>query len=184
MDCFFKPAGVAIVGASATIGRGGYNLVSNIKNSFQGEIYPVNPRYDEILGLTCYPSVSDIPGSVDMAIIFVPAAGIPDIIVQCAHKGVRGVIIQSAGFAETGQAGRELQEQVLKQARQNNIRVWGPNCVGLVDIAGRQFFSFISPDILKDNVITGGVSMIVQSGMLSGGFLMDMMTADRMGFAR
>ncbi|MFP4039604.1 MAG: acetate--CoA ligase family protein [Desulfosudaceae bacterium] len=184
MDCFFKPAGVAIVGASATIGRGGYNIVSNVKNSFQGEIYPVNPRYDEILGLTCYPSISDIPGSVDMAIIFVPAAGIPDIIVQCAHKGVRGVIIQSAGFAETGQAGRDLQEQVLKRARQNNIRIWGPNCVGLVDIAGRQFFSFISPDILKDNVITGGVSMIVQSGMLSGGFLMDMMTADRMGFAR
>ncbi len=184
MECFFNPAGIAIIGASATKGKGGYNIVHNAKTGFDGQIYPVNPQYSEVLGLPCYPSVAEIPGPVEMAVIFVPAAGIPDIITACGQKGVRGIIIQSAGFAGTGAEGRGRRARVLGRARVNGVRVWGPNCVGLVDIAGRHFFSFISPAILKGGLISGGVSMIVQSGMLSGGFLLDMMSNDRMGFAR
>ncbi len=184
MECFFNPRNVAIVGATPTPGKGGYNIVYNIKKGFTGGIFPVNPNYGEIMGMVCYPSVDDIPEPIDLVIVFVPAAIVPEVIAACGRKGVEGVIIQSAGFAETGENGSRLQEQVMSLAKQHGIRIWGPNCVGLVDIGRRQVFSFIAPGILKPQVIAGGVSMIVQSGMLSGGFLMDMMMADRMGFAK
>ena len=184
MDCFFKPRAVAVIGASDTPGKGGYNIVRNIKNGFAGPIYPVNPRYQEVQGLPCYPSARDLPGRIDMAVIFVPAAAVPEAMAACAAAGARGVIIQSAGFAEIGPRGLALQERVLAEARTHGLRVWGPNCIGLVDVAGGQVFSFVSPDIIAQDAVAGRVSMIVQSGMLSGGFLLDMMSGDGMGFAR
>ena len=184
MDFFFKPDGIAVVGASNTRQKGGYNIVRNLINGYPGRIYPVNPRYQEIQGLACYPAMADLPGRVDLAIVFVPARAVPDVIEDCAAAGVRGVIIQSAGFAEIGPEGVKLQQRVMKTAAGYGIRLWGPNCIGLVDIVNRHVFSFVSPTILSGEVIPGRVSMIVQSGMLSGGFLQDMMTCDQMGFAK
>ena len=184
MDFFFNPDGIAVVGASNTRHKGGYNIVHNIIHGYKGRIYPVNSRYQEVQGLTCYPSMRNLPDRVDLAVVFVPAGAVPDVIEDCAVAGVRGVIIQSAGFAEVGPGGHELQQRVKETAARHDIRLWGPNCIGLVDIGNRHVFSFVSPNILSGTVIPGRVSMIVQSGMLSGGFLQDMMTCDQMGFAK
>ena len=184
MDFFFNPDGVAVIGASNTRQKGGYNIVHNLINGYAGRIYPVNPRYREIQGLPCYPSMRELPGRVDLAVVFVPARAVPEVIEDCAAAGVRGVIIQSAGFAEVGPEGIRLQQRVMETAVGYGIRLWGPNCIGLVDIVNRHVFSFVSPNILAGAVIPGRVSMIVQSGMLSGGFLQDMMTCDQMGFAK
>jgi acetyltransferase len=120
----------------------------------------------------CYPDVSSIPSNFDLAVFFVPAPNLPDVIRQCAEKGVRGIIIESAGFAEVGPEGRRLQEECVALARMHGIRLWGPNCMGLLDAFKGHVFSFMYTDAWKSLLKPGDVSMIVQSGMLSAGFLL------------
>ncbi len=183
MDFFFRPRGVAIVGATPKP-RGGLAIVLNVRAGFSGPVYPVNPRYETIEGLRCYPSVSCVPDPVDLAIVFVPAPAVPGIVAECAARGIRGVMIESAGFAETGPAGKALQDEIRDIARRTGVRLWGPNCVGLVDAKNRHVFSFISPYIWKEGPIPGDVSLVVQSGMLAGGFLIDTMSHGTMGVSK
>ena len=184
MDFFFNPQSIAVVGASANTFKGGYHILKNLVTGFKGGIYPVNPRYSEIDGLTCYPSVKDVPGPVDLAIIFVPAPIAVDAVRECAHRGIKGVMIQSAGFAETGQAGRALQAELLAIKAEFGIRIWGPNCMGLVDAVNRHVFSFVLNSIWDDGLTPGNVSLIVQSGMLSAGFLIDTVSHGTMGISK
>jgi len=142
MDFFFKPKGVAIVGASANAQKGGYSILKNLKMGFEGEIYPVNPRYREIEGLTCYSSVLEVPDPVDLAIIFIAAPLVPGAIRECAERGIQGAMIESGGFAETGADGRSLQDALKRIVSTTGIRLWGPNCMGLVDTANGSVFSF------------------------------------------
>ena len=139
-------------------------------------MYPVNPKYRELEGLPCYPSVAAIPYPVEMVILLVPARFTLQILEECAAKGVRGVMIQSAGFAETGEQGRELQAKCVAIARQAGMRLWGPNCMGLVDVPGQKYFTFMSPNITRVLPPHGTLSLVVQSGMLSAGFLADLAT--------
>src|SRR5210317_1664768 len=125
MDFFFKPKGVAIIGASANPVKGGHFILKNVMKGFKGGIYPVNPGYEEIEGLICYPSVSEAPDPLDLAIIFVPGPGVPAIVRECAERGIRGVMIESAGFAEAGDGGKHLQDQLLAIRNQTGIRIWG-----------------------------------------------------------
>jgi acetyltransferase len=182
MEFFFRPRGIAVVGATVKP-KGGLAIVLNIIKGFSGGIYPVNPGYDEIAGLPCYARVLDVPDPVDLAIVFVPAAQVPDIAKQCAQRGIRGIMIESAGFAETGPQGEALQEEVKRIASAAGIRLWGPNCMGIVDTVSKHVFSFVSPSIWEE-LITGSVSLIVQSGMLSGGFLVDTMSHGTMGVSK
>ena len=182
MEFFFKPRGIALVGATPQA-KGGHAILINLMKGYKGAIYPVNPRYPEIEGLTSYPSVADVPDPVELAIVFVPAVLVPDVVSQCVARGIKGIIIESAGFAETGPKGRKLQEDVLAIARAGGVRLWGPNCMGLVDIKAKHVFSFVSPTIWN-GMIEGDVSLIVQSGMLSGGFLTDTMTHGTMGVSK
>jgi len=184
MEFFFKPRGVAIAGATANRQKGGYSILYNVRRGFKGSIYPVNPRYREIDGLPCFPSIMDVPDPVDMAILFVPAAAVPDMAVQCAHRGIRGVIVESGGFSEVGPEGRSLQEQLCRIVADTGLRVWGPNCMGLIDTATETVFSFVTPSIWEDGLLRGGVSLVVQSGMLSGGFLIDAITHGDTGFSK
>jgi len=181
MDFFFKPKGVAIVGASANAQKGGYSILKNLKMGFEGEIYPVNPRYREIEGLTCYSSVLEVPDPVDLGIIFIAAPLVPGAIRECAERGIQGAMIESGGFAETGADGRSLQDALKRIVSTTGIRLWGPNCMGLVDTANGSVFSFVAPTIWDDGLRKGDVSLIVQSGMLSGGFLIDTMSHGTMG---
>ncbi|MFP4347570.1 MAG: acetate--CoA ligase family protein [Desulfococcaceae bacterium] len=183
MDFFFEPRGIALVGATGTPTKGGYAILKNLMTGFDGGIYPVNPRYPEIEGLPCYGSVSQVPDPVDLAIVFVPARLVPGVIRDCADRGIRGVMIESGGFAETGEQGKALQEEVAEIAKTAGIRLWGPNCMGLVDTKKRRIFSFVTPTIWND-LETGEVSLIVQSGMLSGAFLIDSMTHGTMGISK
>ena len=175
MHFFFEPQGVAVIGASPEPQKGGNNLIRNLILGYQGAVYPVNPKYTKILDHPCYPSVSDIPDPVDLAIIFIPAPGVPEILRQCAAKKVKGVIIESGGFAEVGPEGKALQEECLAIARKGGLRLWGPNCMGYMDTRKRHVFSFITPDAWQDILNPGGVSLIVQSGLLSGGFVTTLM---------
>jgi acyl-CoA synthetase (NDP forming) len=129
MDFFFEPEGIAVVGATPNPIKGGYAILKNLLTGYKGNIYPVNPRYREIEGIPCYPSVSAIPGHVDLAIVFVPAKFVPAAIEDCVAKGIPGVMIESGGFAESGKDGRSLQQSLRDISEKTGIRLWGPNCM-------------------------------------------------------
>ncbi len=184
MDFFFEPNGVAVVGATPETYSGGRHLITNLTLGYQGPIYPVNPKHHEILGLKCYPSVREIDGPLDLALIFVPAQAVPQVLKDCVAKGVRGAILQSSGFAEVGPDGKALQDQCLAIAQQGGLRIWGPNCMGLIDTSKRYVFSFIIPEAWQETMNPGGVSLIVQSGLLSAGFITTLMGNRTLGLAK
>jgi len=184
MEFFFNPQGIAVIGASANPVKGGYFILKNLMKGFKGSIYPVNPAYPEIDGLPCYPSVTDVPDPVDLTIIFVPAPQVPRVLRECAERGIKGAMIQSGGFAESSVEGRQLQDQIIEISRETGIRIWGPNCMGLVDAVHDYVFSFVLPAIWEKGLTTGNVSLIVQSGMLSAGFLIDIMSNGIMGISK
>jgi len=184
INFFFEPKGIAVVGATLEPYHGGRHLVTNLTLSYKGPIYPVNPKYSEVLGLRCHSKVSDIEGPLDLVLIFVPAKAVPQVLEDCVTKGVRGAIVQSGGFAEVGPEGRALQDQCLDIARRGRLRIWGPNCMGLIDIARRYVFSFIIPEAWEGAMNQGYVSLIVQSGLLSAGFITTLMANKTLGLAK
>jgi acetate---CoA ligase (ADP-forming) len=176
MDFFFNPRGIALIGATPNPQKGGHAILRNLRIGFKGGIYPVNPSYTEIEGMSCYPSILEVPDPVDLGIIFVPAPLVPKVVQECARRQIPGVMIESGGFAETGKSGAILQEAIKSIAQESGIRLWGPNCMGLVDTVKGHIFSFVAPSIWDQGLKQGKVSMIAQSGMLSGAFLIDVMT--------
>jgi acetyltransferase len=133
LDAIFRPETVAVIGASDRPGSVGRTIMWNlISNPFGGTIYPVNARRQNILGIKAYPSVSEVPERVDLAVIAAPAPTVPGIIRECVEAGVEGAIIISAGFRETGPEGAELEWQVLEEARRGRMRIIGPNCLGVM----------------------------------------------------
>ncbi|MEK6618316.1 MAG: GNAT family N-acetyltransferase, partial [Nitrospirota bacterium] len=160
----FQPRAVAVLGASRDPARIGNRLVQAlVTNRFQGPIYPVNPKATEVAGLRSYPSVGDVPGPVDLAIIAVPRDAVLASVDQCAARGVRAVIVISAGFAEASAEGRELQKRLVEKVRQHGMRLVGPNCFGLVNA---------DPSVRLNATFTpvfppsGRVAMSSQSGAL------------------
>jgi acetate---CoA ligase (ADP-forming) len=184
MDFFFAPRGVAVIGATPNPLKGGNAILKNLLFGYRGGIYPVNPRYREIDGLPCYPSVSAVPGPVDLVIIFVPAPLVPTVVEECAAKGIPGVMIESGGFAETGPEGAGLQRELREIAARTGIRIWGPNCMGLVDVAHGHIFSFMDPQTQERAFLPGNISLVVQSGMLSATFLIDIMSHATIGVSK
>ena len=183
MDFFFNPRGIALIGATPNPLKGGNAILRNLIKGFEGGIYPVNPRYEEILDITCYQDIAHVPDPVDLAIVFIPGKMVPEIIKACAARGIKGVMIESSGFAESGKEGIQMQKDLAAFARKAGIRLWGPNCMGLVDAVNKKIFSFVSPE-MWDFLIPGNVSLIVQSGMLSGAFLIDCMSHGTMGVSK
>lgn len=184
MRVFFSPDSIAIVGASANRAKGGNAVTRNLIKSFRGSIYPVNPNYQEIEGLPCYPRVSAVPDGVQLAVVFVPAAGVPEVIRDCGAAGVEAVMVLSGGFAETGAAGKELQDECLMVAREHGMRLWGPNCMGLMDARNRFICSFLTPEMWDERLVPGSVSLITQSGTLAGAIPIDLMSHGTMGIAK
>jgi len=141
---FFKPQSVAIIGASATKGKVGNIILSNMlygsseneKNNvfggFKGEIYPINPQADEILGIKAYNSLTAVPKPVDMAVICIPPKGVKDAIENCGKTGIKSAVIITAGFSETGEEGANTEKEILVLAKKHNIRIIGPNCLGII----------------------------------------------------
>jgi len=171
LDYFFAPRSVAVVGASADESKGGYNLLANMLESFSGPVYPVNPGRQEILGVRCYPSVRELAGKVDLAIVFVPAAAVPGVLEDCAAAGVKAAVIESGGFAEVGEEGRELTRRCLEIASRAGLRIWGPNCTGLVNTDPFIFTPFMRAPKAHERLRPGNLGIIAQSGMLAAGFM-------------
>src|SRR5215472_14817913 len=133
LDVFFAPKSVAVIGATENPGTVGRTLLWNLVTSpFGGTVYPVNPKRSSVLGVKAYPSVSDIPEDVDLAVVVTPPPSIPGIIRECGENGVQGAIVISAGFKEVGPEGAALERRVLEEAQRANIRIIGPNCLGVM----------------------------------------------------
>jgi acetate---CoA ligase (ADP-forming) len=158
------PRSVAVIGASRTRGSIGAELLHNlVANRFNGPIYPVNPAATTIENLTAYPSVLDINEDVDLALITVPAAVVVDVARQCARKGVRGMVVISAGFAEVGPEGAELQKRLVEVCRQAGIRLVGPNCMGVINTSPAVS---LDATFAPDEPVRGSIGFLSQSGGL------------------
>jgi acetyltransferase len=164
IEFFYHPRSIAIVGASNKSGKpGGRPVMALRKRGYAGKVYPINPSYEEVEGYRCYPTLLDVPGDVDMAIISLPAESVLETLRQCAAKDVKVVVIFSAGFSEVGAEGIELQERVRDLASENNMRVLGPNCLGLINSANSVTASFAFIADLEP-VTPGTVAFVSQSG--------------------
>jgi acetyltransferase len=173
-----KPKSVAVVGASTDPTKVGNNVLVNIvKNGFEGEIYPVNPRADEIAGKKCYPSLKAIPGPVDLAVIVIKRDLVLPTLKECAAKGITAVITITAGFGEIGAEGKRLQNEIADVARESNITLLGPNCLGLINPWHKLNASFGQP-----NGEPGSIALISQSGALITA-IQDMAAHDKIGFS-
>jgi acyl-CoA synthetase (NDP forming)/ribosomal protein S18 acetylase RimI-like enzyme len=134
---FFDARSVAVVGASRRTDTVGQQLVRNLViGGFQGRVYVVNPAAEAVAGMPAYDRVSDIADPVDIALVAVPAEAVADVVLDCAHKGVHGLVVVSSGFAETGAEGRRLQRQLLRMCRSYGLRLVGPNALGIINTAG------------------------------------------------
>ena len=164
LDCIFKPSSIAIIGASRrpkTIGR---EIIHNlINNEFSGSIYPVNPKAEVVHSIRCFASIEDIPWPVDLAVITVPKQHVPGVVEQCGRKGVKGIIVITAGFQEVGGEGVERERELLALVRKYNMRMVGPNCMGVFNTAeGTSMNATFAPTKPR----RGHVSFVSQSGAL------------------
>jgi acyl-CoA synthetase (NDP forming) len=155
----FSPGSVAVIGASNTIGSWGNNAVKGLLNNSGRRIYPVNPNATEILGLKAYPSVMDIPDSIELAVIVVTAKLVPQVLRECVMKGIKAAVIISSGFGETGEEGRKLEAELVEIARQGELRFIGPNSMGHAD-TGSQLSTFGQAGEMP----RGPVAVLSQSG--------------------
>lgn len=160
----FQPRGIAVVGASANLSRiGGQPIRALIAAGYAGGIYPVNPKYQEIAGMRCYASVSDIDGACDLAVVAVPAAAVPNAVRTCGAKGIPFAIVLSGGFKEADKGGRDIEQDLKRAACESGVRVIGPNCQGMLIVPERVYATFGAPAGETD-LRPGGVSMVFQSG--------------------
>ncbi len=162
LSVFFRPKSVAVVGASETEGSVGRAILWNLLSSpFGGPVFPVNPKRRSVLGIKAYPKIADVPEKVDLAVVAIPAAAVPAAIGECAASGIGGAIVISAGFKERGPAGAELESQVMAQARRGNMRIIGPNCLGVMSpLTG------LNATFAAGMARSGSVGFISQSGAL------------------
>jgi len=162
LDVFFAPKTVAVIGATETAGTVGRTILWNlVSNPFGGTIFPINPKRPSVLGVKAYKHISEVPEQADLAVIVTPAATVPGIIHDCAEEGVKAAIVISAGFKEIGPAGLDLERQTLIEARRGNMRIIGPNCLGVMSPLTGLNATFASA-IARP----GNVGFISQSGAL------------------
>jgi acyl-CoA synthetase (NDP forming) len=167
LDLFFKAKSVAIYGASASPNSVGQAIIQNfIKPQYIGKVWAINPKYESVLGVPCFPSMKDIPEPVDMVIVAIPARITPRVFEDIAAKGTKAAIVISGGFSEIGPKGAELEDEIVAIAKKNSIRIIGPNCVGVID-TGTHIDTFFLPEYRcgRPNASTvANISLVSQSG--------------------
>jgi acetyltransferase len=178
LDVFFQPKSVAVIGASESAGSVGRIILWNLISSpFGGTVYPVNPKRASILGIRAYPNVAALPEPVELAVIITRADAVPATIRECATAGVKGAVIISAGFRETGPRGVQLEEEILRDARAAGMRLIGPNCLGVMcPVTG--FNATFAHTIAR----SGNVAFISQSGAMCTAIL-DWSLREKVGFS-
>jgi acetyltransferase len=178
LDKIFNPRSIAVIGASNKEGSVGYVLIKNLAElGYAGKVYPVNIQESEILGLKAYKNVNELPETVDLAVIATPAKTVPDVVEQCGKTGIIGIIIISAGFKEIGAQGKALEEKIVELKRKYNLRIIGPNCLGIIrpSISLNATFANKMPK-------SGNIAFISQSGAL-GTAILDWATHENIGFS-
>lgn len=177
-DSLLRPSSVAVVGASSNAAKVGYSVLANLINDgFEGEIYPVNPTAEEILGKTCYPSVRETPATPDLAVIVVPRDRVLSVLDDCHKASVKAAIIITAGFGEVDEHGKGLQKEIVQKCRSAGITMMGPNCLGLVNPWHRLNASFGQPAGEP-----GGIGLVSQSGALVTA-VQDIASSTHIGFS-
>jgi acetyltransferase len=181
MDALFRPRAVAIIGASTKELSIGNVIIKNLQEyGYKGQIYPINPNAPDVRGIKAYKSLDEIPGEVDLAHIIVPGKFVPQAIVDCGRKGIKAVIINSAGFSEMGEEGARLQEAFLANARKHGVRVFGPNCQGIIntDPALKAYcnftFTYPEPGSVSVVALSGGVGALIMQALFDLGVGMRM----------
>ena len=178
LDAFFSPASVAVIGASSAADKPGYAILYNIlKSGFKGRIYPINPGKERLFDLPCYKDIDAVPESADLALIAIPAQYVPETLRACGKRGVRAIVIISAGFRETGPEGFKAERQITDIARQYGMRVLGPNCLGVIDT-----YTPINATFAAGTPPKGRIAFMSQSGALCTSIL-DIALAERVGFS-
>ncbi len=171
LDSLFNPKGVAVIGASGKELHIGNRVIKNLLDfGYTGGIYPINPKADEIRGVKAYKSILDVPGQVDVAHMVIPAKFVPMAVEDCGKKGVKHIIINSGGFSEIGPAGAAIETAFLEKARAYGIRIFGPNCQGIInsDPAVKAYcnftFTFPQPGHISIVALSGGVAEVIHQG--------------------
>ncbi len=178
LDAVFRPETVAVIGATERPGSVGRTIMWNLVSSpFGGTVFPVNSKRPNVLGIKAYPTISEVPERVDLAVIVAPAPAVPGIVAECVEAGVRGAVVISAGFKETGPEGAELEQRVLQEARRGRMRIVGPNSLGVMS-PNYNFNATFAGAIARP----GNVGFLSQSGALLTGIL-DLSFRENIGFS-
>lgn len=179
LENIFNPQRIALIGVSANPRSVGGKVLGNLVNSgYRGVVYPVNPDFEAVMGISCFAALDQLPRPVDVGVICAPAARVPALVRECGEAGIPGVVIVSSGFRETGADGRALEEEVLAEARRfGSLRILGPNCLGVI-VPHRQLNMSFAGAMPK----SGHVAFISQSGALCAAVL-DWARAENIGFS-
>jgi len=181
LEAFFQPRSVAVIGASSNPAKLGYAVVRNLVEggyASRGRIYPINLSGGEILGLKAYPSVLEVPDEIDLVVVVIPYQHVPEALRTCGEKGVPAAIVISAGFREAGMEGLEREQELIAIARQYNIRIIGPNCLGVIDT-----FTPLNASFAAGTPPRGPMAFMSQSGAL-GTAVLDIALAGRLGLSK
>jgi acyl-CoA synthetase (NDP forming) len=164
----FYPKSIAVIGASGTPGKLGWNVFTNlVSHKFKGKLYPINPKADEIHGCKAYPCISAVPEPVDVAIILVSAGITPDVVEECCKCGVRYIVVESAGFAELGEDGKKIELLMKDIADKYGVRLLGPNCSGIINT----HCSMVQSIGIVDALSMGNIGLVSQAGVCAAGML-------------
>lgn len=178
---FFEPKSVVIIGASRTPGKAGYEIIKNIlANEYEGKIYLVNPKAKEILGFKSYSSVKDISDVIDLAVFIIPADATVQALKECAEKGIKAVVIASGGYAEVGEDGASLQDEILKIARESGVRIIGPNTSGITSTPNKLTTTFFPLGKIR----RGPIAYVAQTGNFATHTMKWILTGENFGVSR
>ena len=178
LDKIFKAKSIAVIGASNKREAAGYRIFRNLIGSgFEGIVYPVNPKHESVQGVQAYKTITDVPKVVDLAIIVTPSPVVPSILEECGKKGIKGIIIISAGFKEIGEEGKKREEKLKKIQKTYGLRIIGPNCVGIINP-----FLNLNATFAGSMPLNGNIALFSQSGAICGSIL-DWAASAKVGFS-
>ena len=165
MRLFMEPRSVALVGLTRSTGITGWNVLEHLLSyGFKGNLYPVNPNADEILGLKCYPSVKEVPSDIDLAVILTPRSTVPQLVRECTDKGIKAITVVGQGFADSDEEGKGLQAELLRIAREGGARILGPNTFGTANAFINFSSAYVQMEMQKIPI-----GIICQTGLFFGG---------------